>query len=178
MTQAAHYGIYRSGENLFTAINSTHLGGAVMPRLLLTAGFVCAVTGLTGWATAQNASMPGTVVSNTTGEQMKLVGNELPQVAKPVGRPVNLPDDNPLLRRYDPNNPYDSFRGTNLSVKSVVAPVNGASTAVEPNMFQQISKSVKSILGLSTLPSSPRIYTPGIYRRDRERVRERMFVRD
>jgi hypothetical protein len=127
---------------------------------------------------AQNGSMPGTVVSNTTGDQVKLIGNELPQVAKPVGRPVNLPDDNPLLRKYDPNKPYDVFRGTNLSVKSVVAPVNGATTEVEPNMFQQISKSVKSILGISTPPSVPRIYTPGIARRDRERVRERMFVRD
>ena len=150
-----------------------------MRRLLLTAGVVYAITGFTGVAMAQqNTSMPGTVVSSTAGEKLKLVGNDLPQVAKPVGKPLNLPSNNPLMRPFNPNNPLESLEGTNLSVKSIVAPVNGFSTAVQPSTFQQISNTVKSILGINTPPTAPRIYTPGIARRDRERVRERTTIRD
>jgi hypothetical protein len=148
-----------------------------MRRLLLTAGIVYAITGFTGLAMAQT-TMPGTVVSNTTGDQVRMVGNDLPQVAKPVGKPINMPTSNPLLRPYNVSNPLESLQGTGLSASLVVAPVNGYSSAVEPSMFQQISNSVKSILGITSPPTVQRIYTPGIARRDRERVKERLMIRD
>lgn len=122
--------------------------------------------------------MSGQVVSNTAGENVRLIGNDLPQVAKPVGKPVNLPNNNPLFRPYNPANPYESLEGTGLSAKSVVAPVNGYQTEVQPSVFQQFTNGVKSILGLTTPPVVQRNFTPGIYRRDRQRVQERMWVRD
>jgi hypothetical protein len=128
---------------------------------------------------AQNASMPGQVVSNSSsGEQLRMVGHELPQVAKPVGKSVNQKSGNPLLQPYDPNNPYGQLAGTGLNASSVVAPVNGFSTGVPQSTFQQIVTKMKSFVGISTPPKIVPIYTPGIYRRDRERVQERMWMRD
>jgi hypothetical protein len=187
LTWATHYGIHRPGEiSLLPAINFTHLGGAVMRRLLLTAGLVCAAIALTGGAIAQNStsqtsSMPGQVVSNTAGEKVRLVGRDLPQVAKPVGRQIGSgATPNVVLA----NNPFESFNsnplgGTNLSMSSVVVPnYNGYTSNVAPSMVQQVFSNAMTLLGLKTPPTVQQIYTPGIYRRDRERVKERMFVRD
>jgi hypothetical protein len=149
-----------------------------MSQLPRTLGLACAVIGITGWAMAQNASMPGQVVSNTTGENLRLVGNDLPQAAKPVGKPINLPNNNPLFRPYNPANPYEALEGTGMNAKSVVAPVNGFTSEAPQSMFQQFNNKVKSLLGLTTPPTVQRIYTPGIYRRDRQRAQERMWVRD
>jgi hypothetical protein len=150
-----------------------------MSRLLRTLGLTCAVVGMTGWATAQNASMPGQVVSNTTGSNVRLIGNDLPQVAQPVGKPINLPNNNPLFRPYNPANPYEALQGTGMNAKSVVAPVNGYTNEAPPSVFQQITNNMKSLLGLTSPPTVQRIYTPGIYRRDRQRAQERaMWGRD
>jgi hypothetical protein len=152
--------------------------GTIMSQLLRTLGLTCAVIGIAGWAMAQNASMPGQVVSNTTGEHLRFVGNELPQAAKPVGKPINLPNNNPLFRPYNPANPYEALQGTGMSVKSVVAPVNGYTNEAPQSMFQQITNNMKSLLGLTTPPIIHNTYTPGIFRRDRQRVKERMWVKD
>jgi hypothetical protein len=149
-----------------------------MSHLPRTLGLTCAVIGIAGWAMAQNASMPGQVVSNSTGENLRLVGNELPQAGKPVGKPINLPYNNPLFRPYNPANPYEALEGTGMNAKSVVAPVNGFTNEAPQSTFQQITNKMKSLLGLTTPPTVQRIYTPGIYRRDRQRAQERMWVRD
>jgi hypothetical protein len=153
-----------------------------MRQPLLTMLVVCAVGGYASQAKAQGNStmMPGgTVVSNSGGEQLKLVGRDEPQVGRQVGKSVNMPSGNPMLRPYNPNNPYEQLQGTNLSPKSVVAPVNGYTPSAQPSQFTQVVNSLKSIVGLNEKPIIlAKTYTPGIYRRDRERVHERMFVRD
>ena len=150
-----------------------------MRRLLLTAVLVCLATSIPSAVKAQSAIMPGSVVSTTPGEQVKSVGGELPRVAKQVGHGVQ--PNGPMMRPYNPNNPYEALQGTNLSVKSIVAPVNGYQSQVAPSMFSQVVDTLKSIAGINTKPivSSTPIFVPGIYRRDRERVKERMvFIRD
>lgn len=152
-----------------------------MRQAVLTMLVVCATAGYSSQARAQTNSsvMPGgTIVSSLNGEQLKQVGKQEPHVGKQVGKPVNVPSGNSMLRPYNPANPYESLQGTNLSPNSVVAPVNGYSTNVPTSEFSQLVNSFKSMMGLNEKPTVARIYTPGIYRRDRERVQERMFVRD
>jgi len=149
-----------------------------MRRVLFSALVLSALTGIGGRAMAQTTDMPGQVVSNTTGDRVKLIGHELPQVGKHVGKPVNVPTTNPLLRPYNPNNPYEALEGTNLNVKSVVAPVNGYMSEAPASKFDQVVSSLKSFVGISTKPMVKNIYTPGIYRRDRQRAEERMWMRD
>jgi len=148
-----------------------------MRQLFLTAGIVYAITSFAGVATAQT-TMPGKVVSNTAGEKLKLIGKDQPDVGKPVGKSVNQIPTNPLLKPYNPANPYEALEGTGLSASSVVAPVNGYSTNVQPTVFQQVNNSLKALFGLNPPPMIQHVYTPGIARRDRERVHERMMIRD
>jgi hypothetical protein len=133
---------------------------------------------MTGGAIAQNAGMPGQVVGNSTGEHVRLIGKELPEAGKQVGKPINVPFNNPLFRPYNPANPYEALQGTGFSAKSVVAPVNGYTNEVPHSMFQQFSNKIKSVLGLTTAPVVHKVYTPGIARRDHQRVQERLMIRD
>src|SRR5580693_3872516 len=98
-----------------------------MTRLPWTLVLACAVIGMTGGAIAQNAAMPGQTVGSSAGENLRLIGSEQPAAGKQVGKPINVPFNNPLFRRYNPANPYESLEGTGLNAKSVVAPVNGYS---------------------------------------------------
>jgi hypothetical protein len=75
-------------------------------------------------------------------------------------------------------NPYEQFQGTNLNAKSVVAPVNGYTDQVKPSLFDQTVDRLKGIVGLNKKAPPPApVFTPGIFRRDLERQRER-WVRD
>ena len=95
-----------------------------MRQLVLAAGIVCAVAAAAHWATAQsNAVMPGQTVG--TGFNFQTVGTQLPQFGTPVGQPLNMPADTPLVRRANLNRPFDAFKGTNLDPNNVVAPVIG-----------------------------------------------------
>jgi hypothetical protein len=147
-----------------------------MRRFLSTALFVCLAIMPMSRAMAQSSIMPGAVVSNSSGDNIQPVGSELPRVANPVGKGVSQSMTN--LRPYNPERPYDQFQGTNLNVKSVVTPANGAMTNVQPTMFSQVVNTIKTIAGLNVKPTITPIFTPGIYRRDRERAHERMFVHD
>jgi hypothetical protein len=149
-----------------------------MRLLLLTAGVVCTVTGFTSRAVAQTADMPGQTVSSTAGAHLRLIGRDQPQVGQHVGKPINLPSSSPYMRPYDVTNPFAQLQGTNLNANSVVAPVNGFASDVQPGTFSQVINSIKSFVGLSTKPTLMNIYTPGIYRRDRQRVEARMWIRD
>lgn len=145
-----------------------------MRQLLLAAGVLCASGGLARWATAQSqTAMPGQAVGS--GFKFNAVGNPFPQAGTKVGQPINLPAEGPLMRRADPNNPFDGFRGTNLDPKSVIAPVPGSG-----NAFDRFYDQMKSAVGLSVQPppARPNNVTPGIFRRNRERAKEMMWRRD
>jgi hypothetical protein len=146
-----------------------------MRQLLLAAGVLCAAGVLAHWASAQNqAAMPGQVVGS--GFQFNAVGNQFPQAGTKVGQPVNLPPDTPLMRRSNPNDPFDVFRGTKLDPRNVAAPFPGG----DKNALERFYDKLKSAVGLSTRPSlpPPQMVTPGIFRRNRERAEERMWRRD
>ena len=90
---------------------------------------------------------------------------------------MNIPADTPLIRRANPNNPFDGFKGTTLDPKSVVAPVIGLGNQ---NALERFYDKMKSAVGLSTKPPAPppQNVTPGIFRRNRERAKEQMWRRD
>jgi hypothetical protein len=145
-----------------------------MRQLVLAAGVVCAVAAQL--APAQNQSaMPGQVVSSTV--QFNRVGTTFPQVGARVGEPLNVPANTPFMRRANLNDPFDAFRGTNLDGKNVIAPVTGLGNQ---NALERFYDKLKSAVGLATqdpLPPPPTV-TPGIFRRNRERAKERMWRRD
>lgn len=144
-----------------------------MRRVLLAAGMVCAAVGITGWVTAQVPVMPGQVVG--TGFTMQQVGQPFPRVGNPVGQPINIPPNSPMMRPYDPNRPYDVFKGTNIDPRSVVVPPQ---TGPDSNIFTRTYEQVKSILGMTKTVTPTSTVTPGIFRRNRERAAERMWRRD
>ncbi len=145
-----------------------------MRQLLLAAGALCAA-GVLAHATAQNQPMPGQVVGTTFGSTtFHQVGTQFPQAAPRVGKPVNVPEDTPLMRRYDPNRPFDAFKGTNIDPRSIVAPVQGVGDQTALERFYDKVKSAFGITPRGTTPPPPNV-TPGIFRRNRERARERMW---
>lgn len=147
-----------------------------MRQLLLAAGVLCAGGAAAHLATAQNNEvMPGQVVS--TINNFQTVGTRFPQVGERVGQPINMPEDTPLMRRYDPSRPFDAFKGTHIDKNMVVAPV--PIIAGDQNLLERFYDKLKSVVGISTktLPPPPNV-TPGIFRRNRERAQERMWRRD
>ena len=144
---------------------------------------VSAVTGvgvLIAWcplaqpARAQGPVMPGQVVGTGLTYNLAPVGSPVPRAAPPAGNPINIPAEHPLMRRYDPNNPYAAFQGTNLSRSQVVAPVAPVGAA------QSWLDRFKALLGTTGLPRSatPSTYFPSLTRRNRERAEERLWRRD
>ena len=156
-----------------------------MLRLTLAAGVACAVV-LTHPAGAQyNASngggstMPGQVVGGYRG-QVNPVGQRLPAAAPPAGQSIT---DGAMQRPYDPNRPYDVFKGTNIDPANVLAPVVGPDgrSVVPPDALDKLSDKIRALWGraMPALPRPP--YTPGITRRAHERARARadqMWRRD
>ena len=145
-----------------------------MRQLWLAAGAVCALAGV---ANGQVNTMPGQVVGTTVNfNATNPVGTKIPRAGTPVGQPINMPAETPLLRRYDPNRPYDVFKGTNLSTSQLVAPVVGYG---DQSALEKFYDKLKGIVGLAK-PADLRApnYTPGIGRRNRERAEERMWRRN
>lgn len=144
-----------------------------MRQLLLAAGVLCAAGVLAHWASAQNqAAMPGQAVGS--GFRFNSVGSPFPQAGTRLGQPTNIPADSPLMRRADPNNPFDGFKGTNLDPGNVIAPLPGG------NAFENFLDKMKAAVGLSVKPppARPNNVTPGIFRRNRERAHQMMWRRD
>jgi hypothetical protein len=81
-----------------------------------------------------------------------------------------------MMRRYDPNRPYDVFQGTNLSPNLLAAPVT------VPGGEMSIYDKLKAFLGLGRQPTSMMpshsTYFPSLTRRNRERAEERLWRRD
>jgi hypothetical protein len=144
-----------------------------MRQLMLTVGVVCVAAGAAGWVVAQNPTMPGQFVG--TGYTLSPVGQASPKVGQPIGQPINLPVSNPLMRPYDPSRPLDAFKGTNIDPKLVIAPTMGSANS---NLFTRSLDQVKEILGLSKPVAPQAMVTPGIFRRSRERIEQRMWRRD
>jgi len=144
-----------------------------MRRLMLATGVVCAVAVLTDLAGAQVNTMPGQVVGNGYGTTV--VGQPTPKAAPPAGQPLGLPSDTAMMRRYDPNRPYDSLKGTNLSRDQVIAPTGGATN-------ETIWTKVRSLFGYGKPPVqlAPQhsTYIPSLSRRNRERAEAKQWRRD
>jgi hypothetical protein len=144
-----------------------------MQRLLVAAGIACAIV-LTNSAGAQNTSnsggftMPGQVVGSYR-TQVTPVGQKAPAAAPQAGQSITA---NAMQRPYDPNHPYDMFKGTNIDPNSVVAPLVGpdGKQVVPPDALDRLSEKIKTLWGLAK-PAPPRPpYTPGITRRSKERI--------
>lgn len=147
-----------------------------MRQLLLTAGVVCAVVGFAGRASPQVNTMPGQVVGTGFNSNVNAVGTQIPKAAPAQGRPINLPAESQMLRRYDPSRPYDAFKGTNLSVDQLVAPVPLPN---QPSTFDKLSDKLKSVFGVvRAVEPQGSTYFPSLTRRNRERAEERLWRRD
>jgi hypothetical protein len=145
-----------------------------MRQLMLAAGVACAVVAVGELADAQVNTMPGQVVG--TGYGLGSVGQAVPKAAPQAGTPINLPSNSKMVRRYDPNNPYDALNGTSYSKDQVVAPVTPLSPLVEHSFLSKM----KTILGFDT-PSQPvprSTYFPSLTRRNRERNEAKQWRRD
>jgi hypothetical protein len=147
-----------------------------MRRWVLAAGVACAVM-LAHSARAQNGgpAMPGQVVGSYRGT-VNRVGQQVPQAAPAAGQSVTA---NQFMRPYDPNRPYDMFKGTNIDPKQVLAPLVGPDgRPVEPpDALDKLSDKLKAIFTFGrTTPARPP-YAPGISRRNRER-HQQMWRRD
>jgi hypothetical protein len=97
-------------------------------------------------------------------------------VAPPAGQPITA---NAMQRPYDPNHPFDAFKGTNINPKDVLAPLVGpdGKQVTPPDALDKLSEKIKSIWGFAA-PAPPRPpYTPGVTRRARERA-QHLWRRD
>ncbi|WP_439627381.1 hypothetical protein [Gemmata sp.] len=139
-------------------------------RVALAAGVVCATAVLADFAGAQNA-MPGQVVG--TGYGTNIVGQQIPKAAPAVGQPLGLPADSAMVRRYDPNRPYDALKGSSYTPGQVRAPVPGGD--------RTILQTIKAIFIKENPPAPPvqqSTYFPSLSRRNREREEARQWRRD
>jgi len=99
-----------------------------------------------------------------------------PQALPRVGVPVGLPVHSPLMVPYDPRRPVDPLVAAGLDPKQLVTPVQGYG---DQTFFDRFLERVKKTFGLSTVTvSPPPNVTPGIFRRNREALRQRLWVRD
>lgn len=152
-----------------------------MRRFIAAVGVGCALAGTagaqTGSATATTtgtggrAAMPGQVVGSPL--NMRPVGASAPKAAPQVGAPVG----GPLSRPYDPSRPLDAFKGTNIDPKTIVAPVSEFTppAAPQPDLATRWYVKIGLAVGFLEQPTvaPPPNVTPGIFRRNRERARER-----
>ena len=157
-----------------------------MRRVVLAVGVLCAVA-VTGRSIAQNSSpgfsMPGQVVGSTTGVvgstsgTINPIGNRLPSVAPPVGQSITA---NAQQRPFDPNRPYDVFKGSSINPDDLVAPLVGADgKPIEPpDALDRLSEKITAFF-VKPAPPPPRPpYVPGIGRRNKERREQMLWRRD
>ncbi len=143
-----------------------------MRNLALT-GAVCALVGFAGAAHAQVNTMPGQIVGN--GFNLSPAGQPAGQ---PVGQPVNMPAENSHMRPYNPNRPYDMFKGSTFSPDQLVAPIPGVAA---PSLLEKFNSRLKAMLGPPqslTPPVQNTGYFPSLTRRNRERAEQRLWRRD
>ena len=155
-----------------------------MRRFTLAAGVACAVLlnshvgaqlNTTNTGADVGTTMPGQTVSTYRGGPVTPVGQRLPAVAPPAGQPIT---GNAMQRPYDPNRPFDAFKGTNIDPKNVVAPLvgTGGKEFTPPDALDKLSEKIKAFFVRTPPPERPP-YAPGITRRARERA-QMMWRRD
>ena len=74
-------------------------------------------------------------------------------------------------RPYDPNHPYDAFKGTNIDPSQVVAPLVGpdGKQVTPPDALDKLSEKIKTLWGFASPSPLRPAYTPGISRRMKDR---------
>jgi hypothetical protein len=149
-----------------------------MRRLTLAVGVACAVV-LIGPLGAQNSndfSMPGQIVGSF-GDNLRPVGSRAPSAAPPAGQSVGA---NQFMRPFDPNRPYDQFKGTGIDPSQLRAPLVGPDgrEVAPPGPLSDFIARVRSVFVKNPPPQRTIPYAPGISRRNRERAEERMWRRD
>jgi hypothetical protein len=123
------------------------------------------------------ASMPGQVV----GSGFNLAGS----APQPVGKMLP-PAADPLMRPYDPSRPLEMFKGTGISPNQVIAPISAFPPlpGQEKNLIDRLYDRLDSALNVNFFSRAPEPVappmnvTPGIFRRNRERLADRMWRRD
>lgn len=143
-----------------------------MRRFTLAAGVACAIL-LSAEVGAQNGgpAMPGQAVSTFRGGQVSSVGQRAPAAAPQLGQTVA--SSGVKQQPYDPNRPYDQFKGTNIDPNSLVAPLVGADgkPVGQPDALDVLSDRIRAIFGVLK-PNPPRpAFAPGITRRQSERAK-------
>lgn len=147
-----------------------------MRRRIAALGVVCALAGAVEPARAQDSgttSMPGQVVGTpfSLNSPGTAVQKPLPSVGSPIGSPLSRP--------YDPSKPFDAFKGTNIDPKSIVAPLSGYPSVQtqQPDLLDKLYAKLSSVTGFfrPTSSTTPAPFTPGIFRRDRQRAKNRMW---
>jgi hypothetical protein len=127
-----------------------------------------------GSGTAQGiAPLPGEIVSNPV--LLSNAGMRLPAAAPPAGQRIG----SPLTRPYDTTDPLSVFKGTNIDTSALVAPVGTPGNGMnQPGLIGSINAKLDAVTHFFR-PSTPalttRTITPGIFRRNRERAKERML---
>ncbi len=142
-----------------------------MRRLMLAAGVVCAAAVLTNLAGAQVNTMPGQVVGSGYGTSV--VGQPVAKAAPQAGEKVNLPANTAMMRRYDPNRPYDALNGTSYTRDQVGAPIPGAGDQSLWSKFKSVF-----VFEKPTQPVQHSTYFPSLSRRNKERNEAKMWRRD
>lgn len=129
------------------------------------------------------SAMPGQVVGNgfnLAGSAPQPVGSGLPPAGTPVAPGM------PASRPYDPNRPLDMFRGTGLDTSRMVAPISAFPPlpGQEKNLIDRLYDKLDAVFSTNPFarsaepPPRPMNVTPGIFRRNRERLDDRMWRRD
>jgi hypothetical protein len=151
-----------------------------MRRFALLAGVACAAV-LVNSAGAQfnsptvgGSAMPGQVVGSYSG-QVNPVGQRAPAAAPQAGQSITA---NAMQRPYDPNRPYDAFKGTNIDPKNVIAPLVGpdGKQMQQPDALDKLSEKIRAFFVRNPPPPRP-TYAPGVTRRSHER-HDQMWRRD
>lgn len=158
-------------------------------RHWMAVGAVCALLGQPDRGAAQYGSLgpPGSTNNLPAAMPGQVVGTTLN--LKPAGTAINraVPAradikklENPLMRPYDPSKPYDVFKGTNIDPHSVVAPVAGfPGTGQDTSLFERLANKLGAVTNFFH-PSAPQrpTYTPGLSRRNKQRMMDRTWRRD
>lgn len=99
-----------------------------------------------------------------------------PQVLPRVGAPAGMPLSTPWTVPYDPRRPLDPLRTAGLNTNAIVAPVQGYG---DQSFFDRYLDRIKTAFGITPAAiAPPPNVTPGIFRRNRESLRQRLWPRD
>jgi hypothetical protein len=119
------------------------------------------------------AGFPGQVIASSYQFSPPVPTSQtLPRVGAPVGSSLPRPWGTP----YDPRRPLDPLRAAGLNTNTLVAPVQGYG---DQSFFDRFLDRIKATFGLTSAPiNPPPNVTPGIFRRNRQAHRQRLWPLD